>query len=123
MSAPALLPTSRRCRQVTLHEQWEALVGKVGGKVFCLLGDTSGDIVFKVSEIAFDGLVELEGIGRAAYFAKRQWVRVTRTRSRPAFGGLYRRVAPLIAAKLTRKAQSRAWIVIVHALTCALRPP
>ncbi|MDC9822784.1 MmcQ/YjbR family DNA-binding protein [Devosia sp. ZB163] len=58
---------------VTLHEQWEALVAKVGGKVFCLLGDTNGGIVFKVGEIAFDGLTEMDGIGQAAYFAKRQW--------------------------------------------------
>jgi predicted DNA-binding protein (MmcQ/YjbR family) len=60
----------------TLSEQWEATVAKVGGKVFCLLGDDSHVLVFKVSELAFDGLVELPGIGQAAYFAKRQWVRV-----------------------------------------------
>lgn len=60
----------------TLNEQWDAMVAKVGGKAFCLLGDDSGVLVFKVSELAFDGLVELPGIGQAAYFAKRQWVRV-----------------------------------------------
>ena len=89
---------------VTLHEQWEALVGKVGGKVFCLLGDTSGDIVFKVSEIAFDGLVELEGIGQAAYFAKRQWVRVTpNALEAELLAGYIAESHRLIAAKLTRK--------------------
>jgi predicted DNA-binding protein (MmcQ/YjbR family) len=60
----------------TLNEQWDALVAKVGGKAFCLLGNDTGVLVFKVSELAFDGLVELPGIGQAAYFAKRQWVRV-----------------------------------------------
>lgn len=60
----------------TLNEQWEALCAKVGGKVFCLLGDDSHTLVFKVSELAFDGLVEIEGIEQAAYFAKRQWVQV-----------------------------------------------
>ena len=65
-----------RLAGVTLHEQWEALVAKVGGKVFCLLGDASGDLVFKVGEIAFDGLTGLDGIEQAAYFAKRQWVSV-----------------------------------------------
>ena len=60
----------------TLNSQWEALVAKVGGKAFCLRADTDGALVFKVSELAFDGLVDLAGIGQAAYFAKRQWVRV-----------------------------------------------
>lgn len=88
----------------TFHEQWEALVAKVGGKVFCLLGDASGDIVFKVSEIAFDGLVEMEGIGQAAYFAKRQWVRVTPGALEAGLlEGYIRESHRLVAAKLTRK--------------------
>ena len=65
-----------KLKATTVNEQWEALCAKVGGKVFCLLGDDSKVLVFKVSELAFDGLVELEGIEQAAYFAKRQWVRV-----------------------------------------------
>lgn len=85
-------------------EQWEALVAKVGGKVFCLLGDTSGDIVFKVSEIAFDGLVELDGIGQAAYFAKRRWVRVAPGALEPELlAGYIRESHRMIAAGLTRK--------------------
>ncbi len=89
---------------VTLHEQWESLVAKVGGKVFCLLGDHTGDVVFKVSEIAFDGLVELEGIGQAAYFAKRQWVRVPPGALDGALLEAYIRESHrLIAGKLTRK--------------------
>lgn len=91
-------------RAVTLHEQWEALVAKVGGKVFCLLGDGSGDLVFKVGEIAFDGLTELDGIEQAAYFAKRQWVRVTPEALEPALAeGYIRESHRLIADKLTRK--------------------
>lgn len=89
---------------VTLHEQWEALVAKVGGKVFCLLGDGSGDVVFKVGEIAFDGLTGLEGIEQAAYFAKRQWVRVAAGALEPALlEGYIRESHRLIAGKLTRK--------------------
>ena len=42
---------------VTTNAQWEALVAKVGGKVFAMLGDDAGHrpgaIVFKVTEIAF----------------------------------------------------------------------
>jgi predicted DNA-binding protein (MmcQ/YjbR family) len=89
---------------VTLHEQWESLVGKVGGKVFCLIGDARGDIVFKVSEIAFDGLVELEGIAQAAYFAKRQWVQVAPgALDDELLAGYLRAAHAIIAGKLTRK--------------------
>lgn len=89
---------------VTLHEQWEALVAKVGGKVFCLLGDNSRDIVFKVNEIAFDGLVELPGIAQAPYFAKRQWVRVEPGALDPSLlQGYVEQSHKLIASKLTRK--------------------
>jgi predicted DNA-binding protein (MmcQ/YjbR family) len=88
----------------TLHEQWEALVAKVGGKVFCLLGDASGDIVFKVTEIAFDGLVELDGIVQAPYFAKRAWVRVSPGALEPELlAGYIRQSHAMIAGKLTRK--------------------
>lgn len=89
---------------VTLSEQWEALVGKVGGKVFCLHGNANGDIVFKVSEIAFDGLTEMDGIGQAAYFAKRQWVRVSPgALEDKLLAGYIRAAHRLIAGKLTRR--------------------
>lgn len=92
---------------VTLHEQWEALVAKVGGKVFCLHGDTTGEVVFKVGEIAFDGLTELDGIEQAAYFAKRQWVRVVPDALEPELlEGYVRESHRLIAAKLTRKVRA-----------------
>lgn len=88
----------------TLNEQWEALVGKVGGKVFCLRGEVSGDIVFKVTELAFDGLVELPGIGQAAYFAKRAWVRVEPgALEDKLLKGYIEQSHGMIAAKLTRK--------------------
>jgi predicted DNA-binding protein (MmcQ/YjbR family) len=91
----------------TLHEQWEALVAKVGGKVFCLRGEESGDIVFKVSELSFDGLVELPGIAQAAYFAKRQWVRVEPGALEDALlEGYIRESHRIIASKLTRKARA-----------------
>lgn len=96
---------------VTLHEQWEAYVAKVGGKVFCLLGDSSGDIVFKVGEIAFDGLTELDGIQQAAYFAKRQWVRVAPGALEPELvEGYIRESHRLIVSKLTRKLRAELGI-------------
>lgn len=63
---------------VTLVEQWGSHVAKVGGKVFALCGADGGNIVFKVSELSFEGLTALEGIGQAPYFAKRAWVSVGR---------------------------------------------
>lgn len=89
---------------VTVNEQWEALVAKVGGKVFCLLGNDEGVLVCKVTEIAFDGLVEMEGIGQAPYFAKRQWVRVASGALEPELlEGYIRHSYDMILGKLTRK--------------------
>lgn len=93
---------------VTLSAQWAALVAKVGGKVFCLLGGDSdlrpGSIVFKVSEIAFDGLVALDGIDQAPYFARRQWVRVAPGALEPELlEGYIRQSHALVTAKLTRR--------------------
>jgi predicted DNA-binding protein (MmcQ/YjbR family) len=63
---------------VTLVDQWEARIAKVGGKVFCLLSDaTPYRLVFKCGEASFDILTALEGVQQAAYFAKRQWVSAT----------------------------------------------
>lgn len=92
----------------TIKTQWEALVAKVGGKVFCLLGDDAGQqpsaLVFKVTEIAFDGLVEIEGIDQASYFARRQWVRVSPGALEPdLLAGYIRHSHALVSAKLTRK--------------------
>jgi len=96
---------------VTLSEQWEALVAKVGGKVFCLIGDASGEIVFKVTEIAFDGLVDIDGVGQAAYFARRQWVRVAPgALEETLLAGYIRESHRIIAAKLTRKLRTELGI-------------
>jgi predicted DNA-binding protein (MmcQ/YjbR family) len=93
---------------VTINPQWGSQVAKVGGKAFCLLGEQPdggpGSIVFKVSEIAFDGLVELEGIVQAPYFAKRQWVSVAPgALERELLEGYIRQSHALVTAKLTRK--------------------
>ena len=90
---------------VTLHEQWNALVAKVGGKVFALCGDDSGGIVFKVTEMSFEGLTTLDGVGQAAYFAKRQWVNVDRSADLPAkdLKAYIKASHAMVAAKLTRK--------------------
>lgn len=88
----------------TLSEQWEARVAKVGGKAFCLRADAGGALVFKVSELAFDGLVELDGIAQAAYFAKRQWVRVEPgALEETLLKGYIEQSYRTVAGKLTRK--------------------
>jgi predicted DNA-binding protein (MmcQ/YjbR family) len=89
---------------VTMVEQWEALVAKVGGKVFALAGD-GGGISFKVSEIAFVGLTSIPGIEQAPYFARGSWVRVApEAEFSDDHLALYLREAyRLIARKLTRK--------------------
>jgi predicted DNA-binding protein (MmcQ/YjbR family) len=81
-------------------QQWGGFVGKVGGKVFALIGEAGGPIVFKVSELSFDGLTSLESIGQAAYFAKRAWVSVDKG-------------APLTDAEL------KAYIKASHAMVAA----
>ena len=100
-------------RAATLHEQWEAMVAKVGGKVFCLRGDDTGVLVFKVSELAFDGLVELTGIGQAAYFAKRQWVRVEPDALEDKLlRGYIGQSYATVAGKLTRKLRAELGIEV-----------
>jgi predicted DNA-binding protein (MmcQ/YjbR family) len=90
---------------VTLHEQWDSLVAKVGGKVFALRGNEAGGIVFKVTETAFEGLTSVAGVGQAAYFAKRQWVNVGRDAALPArdLRAYVRASHALVVQKLTRK--------------------
>ena len=89
----------------TIVQQWGSHVGKVGGKVFAMIGDAGTPIVFKVSEISFDGLTTLEGIGQAPYFAKRGWVSVDKgaPRSDAELRAYIKAAHGMIAAKLTRK--------------------
>lgn len=62
----------------TLVRQWRNdSVAKVGGKIFGLLDADPGDVWFKVSEMAFDLMIELPGIRPAPYFAQAGWVAVS----------------------------------------------
>jgi predicted DNA-binding protein (MmcQ/YjbR family) len=89
----------------TIVQQWDGFVAKVGGKVFALIGDAGTPIVFKVTEISFDGLTTLEGVGQAAYFAKRAWVSVDKGAplSDAELKAYIKASHGMIAAKLTRK--------------------
>lgn len=93
---------------VTLVEQWESCVAKVGGKVFALCGASGGNLAFKVSETAFEGLTTIEGIGQAPYFAKGQWVSVDKGADigDADLKAYVREAHRIIAGKLTRKQQA-----------------
>lgn len=94
-----------------LNEQWGSLVAKIGGKVFCLRGEETGEVVFKVSELTFAVLSELDGIGQAFYFAKGQWVRVLPgALEEDDLRAYLRESHRLIAAKLTKKARAELGI-------------
>ena len=86
-------------------EQWGSHVAKVGGKVFALIGEDGTSIVFKVTELSFDGLTSLEGVGQAAYFAKRAWVSVEKGAplSDAELKAYIKASHGMVAAKLTRK--------------------
>ena len=85
--------------------QWDGHVAKIGGKVFALIGEDGTSIVFKVTELSFDGLTSLEGVGQAAYFAKRAWVSVEKGAplSDAELKAYIKASHGMIAAKLTRK--------------------
>ena len=89
----------------TLVEQWGSHVAKVGGKVFALIAVDGSSIAFKVTEMSFDGLTEIDGIGQAPYFAKRAWVSVDKGAAL-SDAGLKAYIAAshrMIASKLTKK--------------------
>ncbi|MHB1101705.1 MAG: MmcQ/YjbR family DNA-binding protein [Devosia sp.] len=91
----------------SLVEQWESVVAKVGGKVFCLLGPSDGSIAFKVSQTSFEGLTACPGIGQAPYFARGQWVTAKRGALEEETLRAYLKEAHrIIAAKLTKKARA-----------------
>ena len=101
---------------VTLVDQWESHVAKVGGKVFALLGRHAGmpSIVVKCSEESFEILTALDGIGQAPYFAKRAWVSISETAPlEPGDHEEYlRRSYALVAAGLTQKLRKELGIPI-----------
>lgn len=64
----------------TLVHQWrDDAVAKVGGKIFALLDRDPGEIWLKVLPMAYDLLIELDGIRPAPYFARAGWVAVAPT--------------------------------------------
>jgi predicted DNA-binding protein (MmcQ/YjbR family) len=100
---------------VSLVNQWESRVAKVGGKVFALLRLTSPDlhsIAFKCTEVSFVILTGIEGVTQAPYFAKRQWVRVPPSvdLGDGDLEAYVHRSWQLVAAGLTKKARQELGI-------------
>lgn len=100
---------------VTLVDQWESHVAKVGDKVFTLLhrGDQGANLCVKVTEETFEILTSLEGIAQAPYFAKRKWVSITDRASLPPEDLVHyvKRSYDLVADGLTRKLKNELGIV------------
>jgi len=101
-----------KLRGTSISDQWESHVAKVGGKAFALLAEDGSQLVFKVSELSFDGLTTLEGVGQAPYFARRQWVAVSKGAplSDAELKGYIGASYALVAAKLTRKLRAELGI-------------
>ncbi|RYC09903.1 MmcQ/YjbR family DNA-binding protein [Ciceribacter ferrooxidans] len=99
---------------VTLVDQWESRVAKVGDKVFAVLNDDGAKIAFKVSEESFEILTALGGVGQAAYFAKRKWVAVAPVAplSDDELRHYLRRSYDLVAAGLTKKLRTELGIPV-----------
>jgi predicted DNA-binding protein (MmcQ/YjbR family) len=94
-------------RATSLHEQWDSVVAKVGGKVFALHGNGTNMVVFKVGEVSFAGLVEIEGVSQAPYFAKRQWVAcLPGSLDEETLRAYLAASHDTVAGKLTRKARA-----------------
>ncbi len=95
---------------VTLHEQWDASVAKVGGKVFALVGlDDGAGIVCRVGEMTYDLLLESDPAARKApYFAERRWLHIgpATLLSTAELEGYLREAHRLVAAGLSRKART-----------------
>lgn len=100
---------------VSLVDQWDSRVAKVGGKVFVLLGLDRGEggrIVFKCGEDSFEILTSLEGVEQAPYFAKRQWVCVEKDSELPEneLEAYIARSHSIIAKGLTKKLRAELGI-------------
>ena len=93
---------------VTLVEQWESHVAKVGGKVFALCGQDGDHLTFKVPALSFEALTGIDGVGQAPYFAKRAWVSVARgaALSDADLKAYLAASHRMVASKLTRKARA-----------------
>lgn len=96
----------RRLPGVTMDIQWGAdRVYKVGGRMFTVSDQSSTRFSLKVSDIAFEVLVETGRAIPAPYLARAQWVRFEDLAAENAseIADLVAHAHALVATKLTRK--------------------
>lgn len=91
----------------TLSVQWgDDRVYKVAGKMFAAMGGGKAPALsFKVGDVAFEMLIEREGIIPAPYLARAKWVQLTTLKAMDD-GELKERLAEahrLVVAKLPKK--------------------
>jgi predicted DNA-binding protein (MmcQ/YjbR family) len=102
---------------VTMVVQWGAnAVYKVGGKIFAVMGAVgsgSAGCSFKVSDIAYEALIESGRARPAPYLARAKWVRFDDLAALdPAEVEDWLRSAyDIVAGKLTKKARAESGIV------------
>ncbi len=105
MTPEAFDAACRALPGVTMDVQWgDDHVYKVGGKMFAVLGPTDHGVSMKVSDIAYEALVET-GLARPApYMARAKWLRfddlaaLDDAETADRLAGAH----ALVAAKLTR---------------------
>ena len=108
MTPEAFDAACRALPGVTMDVQWgDDHVYKVGGKMFAVLGPVAHGVSMKVSDIAFEALVE-SGVARPApYLARAKWLRFDdlATMDDAETAGWLANAHALVAAKLTRAAR------------------
>jgi predicted DNA-binding protein (MmcQ/YjbR family) len=108
MTPEAFDAACRALPAVTMDVQWgDDHVYKVGGRMFAVLGPTAHGVSLKVSDIAFEALVEA-GVARPApYLARAKWLRFDSLADMDPdeTAGWLANAHALVAMKLTRKAR------------------
>ncbi|HWF01300.1 MAG TPA: MmcQ/YjbR family DNA-binding protein [Caulobacteraceae bacterium] len=103
----------RRLPGVTMDVQWGAAhVYKVGGRIFTVTDPETTRFSLKVSDIAFEVLVETGRAIPAPYLARAKWVRFEALAVEDAaeMSDLVAHAHALVAAKLTRKLRAELGI-------------
>jgi predicted DNA-binding protein (MmcQ/YjbR family) len=108
MTPEAFDAACRALPAVTMDVQWgDEHVYKVGGKMFAARGATAPGVSLKVSDIAFEALVESGAARPAAYLARAKWVSFDSLAAQDdaEMAGWLANAHALVAAKLTRAAR------------------
>jgi predicted DNA-binding protein (MmcQ/YjbR family) len=108
VSPEAFDAACRALPAVTMDVQWgDDHVYKVGGRMFAVLGPVGHGVSLKVSDIAFEALVESGAARPAPYLARAKWVRFDdpATLDDGETADWLANAHALVAAKLTRAAR------------------